>query len=98
MAPGIFVPLVLNRELTRLVASPSSRVGEHLRVLPRPPECPKTMAQHPKIESMDSIESITLGLLEVQVGRHIPKHWYCLEDQPAGTIGYGLVTMKCFPA
>ena len=35
--------------------------------LPGPPKVPKMMAQHPKIESMGSIRSSALGILEVQV-------------------------------
>ena len=35
--------------------------------VPGPPKVPKTMAQYPKIESMDSIGSILLAILEVPV-------------------------------
>ena len=42
--------------------------------LPGPPKVPKIMAQYPKIESMGSIGSIILAILEVQVGLKVIKN------------------------
>ena len=49
-----------------------SRLNDHIYhhgfwELPGPPKEPKIMAQYPKIESIGSIGSIILAILEVQV-------------------------------
>ena len=41
------------------------------QALPGPPKEPKIMAQYPKIESMGSIGSIILAILQVQVDHFI---------------------------
>ena len=62
--------------------------GIHVRSIPQPLKVPKTMAQSPKIESIGSIGSMILDILEVQV---VHEHCLTVSLVPTGP-GYPLAS------
>ena len=64
---------------------------EHASLLaPGLPKMPKAMAQHPKTESIGSMESIILGMLEVQAGikKQVRPHFNADKDGPCSTYAH----------
>ena len=60
--------------------------------VPGPPKVPKIMAQYPKIESMGSIGSTLLGILEVQV--HIYIYIGVIYNKSYKSIGYSEIPLN----